>query len=312
MPGLDHDIRRLPPLSRNSSGRVPKNKSSPEQASTGNTSLSANSTGKGFSSSGRSALRGESSATSAPDALEASPISPFKKKRRQPKRHVDSRKLSKNLPRQQRYWNEFDDGSEGDQPEAYAIYVDPEAPTQFPGAAAVSNFCRLVAEHTKASTEKMTSWMKGTKAADREQESLINGIHSSPDDSDFSDNGTSEVTQTPRRYSTFPSHAQHTRNEAQEKHLFRSCLLSFAASIILLIVAAILVTTGRQKVAAEVDLGVVIGVAASLVFAIIGLGSLLARRAHLGWVHRVIVLLVFLGVMLVSVALLVALSRPVR
>ena len=212
-----------------------------------------------------------------------------------------------------RYWNEFDDGSDGSEDAAYTIYVDPNASYNFPGTAAASKFFTSLVSHIKASKEKVTSWLKhAPPSAPDERQPLQHGFPSpSIDDSDISDTDTSPFQSsrnTTHRYSTFPSRPQSAAARARETFLFRSCLASFTASIILLLIAAILETTGRRKAEFAVDAGVLVGVAASLVFGIVAVGCMIGRKDDVGWVHRAIVSLVFACVVLGSGLLLAALS----
>ena len=216
-------------------------------------------------------------------------------------------------PQKQRYWNEFDDGSEGSENEAYTIYIDPNASYSFPGTAAVSKFLTSVVSNIKASKEKVSSWLKHPPPSIPDERQPLNNSFPSPsiDDSDISDDDTSPMQSSrniDRRYSTFPSRPQSAAARARETFLFRSCLASFTASIILLLVAAILETTGRRKAEFTVDAGVIIGVAASLVFAIVAVGCMIGRKDDVGWVHRTIVFLFFACVVLGSGMLLAALS----
>lgn len=112
-----------------------------------------------------------------------------------------------------------------------------------------------------------------------------------------------------RRYSTFPALPQPPAVRAREAMLFRSCIASFASSVILLVVAAILITTGRRKAANTVDAGVIIGVVSSLVFAVMGMGSILRRKDDVGWLHRAVVFLIFVCVVLASGILLATLRH---
>lgn len=270
----------------------------------------------GISGSGFSGAPGESSATSAPDVVESPPLSAFKTKRRHSRRkRLPEKRLGKSSQStQQRYWNEFDDGSEGSGNEAYTIFVDPDASSTFPGMDMVSNFFIALASKINAAEHRATHWLRPSgDLDDREHEPLINGDHTpSIEDSDMSDPETSPDYAKPRvqgRYATFPSATQAPAIRARESLLFRSCLASFAASIVLLVVAAILETTGRRKAETTVDAGVIIGVASSLVFAIIAVGSMVGRRDNVGWIHRAVVLLMFLCIALGGGGLLAALSH---
>lgn len=270
-----------------------------------------------MSSSGFSALRAESSATSTPKDFATPPLDAYKKKKRRRsnrKQMLQKRMHEPAQPRYNRYWNEFDDGSEGSQDEAYTIFVDPNASYSIPGATAMYKFFGSLSSSIKASEEKVANWLRPSqKTRHGEQRPLIDGECSpSIADSDLSgeESSTRHVeTARRRRYSTFPALSQPPAVRAHEAMLFRSCIASFASSIILLVVAAILITTGRRKAANTVDVGVIIGVVSSLVFAVMGMGSMVRRKDDVGWVHRAVVFLIFVCVALASGILLAALRH---
>ena len=217
-------------------------------------------------------------------------------------------------PCQQRYWNEYDEASEGERDDVYAILVDPEKPSAFPGIAVASKLYHITVARAKALADKIASWRRSSnsKATDPERDSLTNGLQFSPDDSDPSGDDMPAAVEGVRQYSTFPTQPRYCNDQIREGFFFRSCVLSFAASLILLIIAAVLLTIRRKKVDTEVDISVVIGVTASLIFAILGVSSMMASRADLGWVYRAVVVLTSLCVLLIGVALLAATSRPMR
>jgi heme/copper-type cytochrome/quinol oxidase subunit 4 len=64
---------------------------------------------------------------------------------------------------------------------------------------------------------------------------------------------------------------------------------AFAASFVLLTVAAVLIVTGRHRLRAEVDAGVVVGVCASLACACAALGMDMHRVAAKGWANWLLV-----------------------
>ena len=216
--------------------------------------------------------------------------------------------------RYERYWNEFDDGSEGSQDEVYTIFVDPDASYSIPGAAAVSRLFGSLSSTIKAVEEKALYWLRPSrKTRHGEQRPLIRGECSpSTADSDQSDQETRNRVvkrSASRRDCSFTPLTPPPALRPPEALLLRSCLASFAASFILLVVAAILVTTGRRKAAGEVDIGVIIGVVASLVFAVMGVGSMVRRKDDVGWVHRAVVALTFICVVFASGILLAALRH---
>ena len=313
LPVLDHDIRKVPPLKESNKRRNSQGPQSPTESSTRHTSVSAGSTSFGPSDGGFSISRGESSATSAPDIAVAARSKPLKKKRRHSQR---SRLLEKNVRQSsqtkgRRYWNEFGDGSEGSDNEAYVIFVNPDASHDIPGFDTVKKVATGFSSMLHGMGRYLNLWYaRCDNTRINEQARLLSGEHSpSVDDSDASVTDVAiKQSKSKRQYFTFPTIALTPAARAREALLFRSCLTSFAASMILLLIATILETTGRRKAAARVDAGVVIGVAASLVFAVIGVGSMLGRRDKLGWAHRGIVSLVFILVLITGVGLLAALA----
>ena len=229
-----------------------------------------------------------------------------------------SRTLSSQAPRvqRQRYWNEFDDGSEGSENEAYTILIDPNASFSLPGAATLSKWYGALTSHIESSKDKVSSWFaQSPNATTNERQPLINGgngssgVHS-PDilDSDDDTSTTQRDLDHRRSYSTFPLPHQSQAVRARESLLLRFCIACFCTSFVLLIIATILQTTGRRKAETTVAVGVIIGVAASLVSAIIGVGSMLGRKDDVGGVHRAIVFIVFMCVVLGSGGLLTMLG----
>ena len=270
----------------------------------------------GLSSGSFSAKKVESSATSAPDTVEPSTTKDSKRKKRRQlhrRRTLEKGLLNSTRNKQQHYWNEFDDGSEASGDEAYTILVDPNASYSLPGSSMVSKALASVSSRIRTALYKVSFWSKASQRpeSDPEHEPLINGERSpSIKDSDLSDGEPSfqhPKRATQRHYSTFPPLSQSPAIRARETLLFRSCLASFGASVILLLVAAILSSTGRRKAETTVDAGVIIGVAASLVFAIIAVGSMLGRKDDVGWLHRSIVVLVWACVVVCGGALLASL-----
>ena len=312
---LEQDIRKLPAVTDSSKARAPPSRLSPEQSSAGHASISASSTVNGLLGSGSSAVQRESSVTSAPETATSLPSSPIKKQRRKSHR---KRLLQKSLRQpsykeQRRYWNEFDDGSEGSENEAYTILVDPNASSSFPGTVQASKVLTFLGTKIHATEQRVASWLRLKNHSKHEAQPLINGENfPGIEDSDMSEEESCHRPVKPtasRRYATFPAGLhQRPAVRAREKLLFRCCLASIGASLVLLIVAAILLVTGRRKAEVTVDVGVIIGVAASLVFAVIAVGNMAGRRENVGWVHRSIVMLTFVCIVACSGGLLASLG----
>ena len=318
LPQLEGDIRKLPSSSYGVNGRGQHKSPIQEQANTRSTSISAPSTQNGHSAGGFSPAPGESSATSVPEQLANPPLSTFKRKRKFPKkRRLPTKELKGSSPSEQRYWNEFDDGSEGGRDEPYAIFVDPNATGTFLGVATVSRILSSLSENSRTSWEKIQTWLK-PKPEDHtnpaERSSLLEDS-TSPTSPTIDDSSDSEIetnaTVKRRGYSTLPSRHRHHHHHrsARETMLFRCVLGSFTTAILFVIVAIILIGTGRRKATAEVNVGVVICVAASLVFAVIGVGCTIGRHDSTTWLHRAVVGLAFVLVLLGDAGVLVGLGR---
>ncbi|GJC89139.1 SPX domain-containing protein [Colletotrichum tofieldiae] len=90
-------------------------------------------------------------------------------------------------------------------------------------------------------------------------------------------------------FATFPSVNEQQVRRYRERVLFWGTVGCFGVSFLLLLVAGILISTGRHKLRAEVDAGVTVGVVASLFSACLALGMSLYRRDDLGVWQRVAV-----------------------
>ena len=285
---------------------MPEGRLDREQWNSRHTSITTN----GPSGSGFSTVQDESSVTSAPDV--AGPQFPkFSKrmKRRSDRRRIAQARLRKQPQNgHQRYWNELDNGSEGDEDEAYTILVYPHKSLQSSGATAISDlFTSMVGPFRKVA-QKSVSWFRARQG---QHESLIKR-KPSPDaeDSDQSDEERALLSVNPaphQHYSTFSKSSDLHAVRARESLLLSSCITSFGASLILLAVAAILKFTGRRKAGTTVDAGVIVGVVTSILFAIIAVVSMIGRKDEVGWVHRSSVLLLFIFLVICGAALLASL-----
>ena len=299
LPALDHDIRKIPAPVKPSNGRSSTGQPSAGEASTAPTSTS----GDGQLSSGFSAQMAGSSVTSAPDSPESSRISASKKKCRSRSReeHPLRRQISGHSAQHPRYWNEFDDGDEGSENEAYTIFVDPNATSTFPGAAVLSKAIRRLTTSAQASSRKVKLWLRSSSksAMPDEHQALINddhlGIQPSAGDETDRDNQRSTHVGRPRDYSTMAPPAAQVAQAVKSRDylLSRACIASFFASFALLLLATVLNTTGRRRDAATVDMGVIVGVIASMLFAAAAVGTMVGRTEDLGWVYRAVVLVLF-------------------
>jgi hypothetical protein len=96
-------------------------------------------------------------------------------------------------------------------------------------------------------------------------------------------------------YATFPSISDQRLVRNHEKLLFYGTVTSFVAAFLLLLIATILVFTGRHHLRVEVDAGVIVGVVASLFFATLGFAVMIYRWERLGLLHILCVTASFLA-----------------
>lgn len=223
-----------------------------------------------------------------------------------------------------RGWNEYDNGSEaGD--EAYYIDINPDESDNFLGMNTIrtalakpvkkiqSLFSRSSDNHTDNHTDNH---------AGRERESLLPG-RSTPQADYFTIRRNSvpttdgEATDDDASSTEYPSYGYSTHYAAlpsveaqrvarfRELVLHRSVVISFTAAVILTLVAAILVGTGRHRLRLEVDAGVTLAVVASLFAGCMGLSAMLYREDRLSWMYRLTVWVTFIAACLLNGMLLV-------
>ncbi|KAI9811594.1 MAG: hypothetical protein M1827_005343 [Pycnora praestabilis] len=311
LPALQNDIRKVPKPKIDPPRRGSSTQPSPASANTHNTSTSATSITDGLMSGSTTAAAVNSSATSIPEMLESPPLSAFKKKRRNLREHP-LRKGADEMPRQyhQRYWNEFDDGDEASDHEAYTIFVDPNARSTFPGKQAVTRIGHWMSKSASSTSSKMKALLKSIRLKGERKPIVADYIRQQHqvNGSDLEDEAlfNHQHNQSRRDYSTFPDGQDGILTMHRGDLLFRSSIGCFFAAIILILISAILATDGRRKKRVSVNLGVVVGVVASLVFAVLGVGMVIIKKERLGWPHRIIVLLTF-GLICIASGILLAL-----
>ena len=301
LPALLSDIRKLPlPALRPISSRH----SMALQSYTLSAPSPTTSATDAPSSSGFSAVpQPESPTTSVPDQLAAAPLKLFRKKRRTRKDYPLYRQALSSNTNCQRYWNEFDDGDEALADETYTIFVDPTASSSsFPGVATL-----LTLFH--AASEKISSWLgrlpPSKDSADHERRPLIDDYFTQRPtaedpilDSDAdSDNSSAGNARHRRRYATFPLTRHHIppAHAGRENLLFRCCIGSFLASLTFLAIASVLTITTRRRYLVTADIGTLVGVVSSLVFAAVAVGMMVGRKDDVGAWHRSAVLAAFVA-----------------
>ncbi|KAI0386846.1 hypothetical protein F5Y04DRAFT_242503 [Hypomontagnella monticulosa] len=218
------------------------------------------------------------------------------------------------------YWNEYEHGSEaGDNDEGYAIYIDPNASSDFPGFVYIKNMFA-------APVDRVRHWLKARTPHTDESQSLLNnasptdyfGTHHSPtahttdneatEDEYASSLNSSLGRRKGTRYAPVPAvEDDHGYQVAlyRDKILNRTVILSFVVAFILLLVSGVLIATGRHRLRLEVDAGVTVGSVASLFCACMGLGAMLYRRYPVGLMYSLAVWAAFVAVCALNGMLLV-------
>ncbi|KFH41698.1 hypothetical protein ACRE_075960 [Hapsidospora chrysogenum ATCC 11550] len=209
-----------------------------------------------------------------------------------------------------KYWNEYDDGSEGETggPEDdYAIYIDPDGGSIFPGLGYVQAVLSLPFERAK-------QWFR--PHGDPERDPLLpssrpptqGGYMSTSADSTDEDGYASSEEYPARGYTAhyaFPSLADQKVIRYRENVLFWATIGCYAASFALFAISGVLISTGRRKHRVEVDAAVTVGAALSLLCACSGLGMSLYRRDPLSVSYRIMVWSTFIAACLLNGMLLV-------
>lgn len=236
---------------------------------------------------------------------------------RRESRHETPPQPAATASQQPKYWNEYDNGSEaGDVNEPYTIYIDPDAESTFPGIKPIINIFTRLSSGVKVPIEKVKAWWSPHSTPDERRPLTSNGAggyftsHSSSfhetetdleDDASFSDFPTGYDAD----YATFPSTSEQKLIRHHENLLLYGTVASFVAAFLLLIIATLLVFTGRHHLRVEVDAGVIVGVVASLFFSTLGFAVMTYRWERLGLLHILCVTASFLADCVLSGLLLI-------
>ncbi|KAI2625108.1 hypothetical protein GGR54DRAFT_551964 [Hypoxylon sp. NC1633] len=219
------------------------------------------------------------------------------------------------------YWNEYEHGSEaGDNDEgAYALYIDPNASTDFPGFVYVKTMFT-------APVDKVRHWLKPRTPHAAETQSLLNdnapadyfsvrhsALTTATDNEATEDEYASSLSssvgrQNKLRYAALPATEEdygHKMAMYRDKVLTRTVIGGFFAAFILVLVSGVLVATGRQKLRLEVDAGVTVGSVASLFCGCMGLGAMLYRHFPIGLLYTLAVWAAFVAVCALNAMLLI-------
>ncbi|KAF5018534.1 hypothetical protein F66182_9468 [Fusarium sp. NRRL 66182] len=207
-----------------------------------------------------------------------------------------------------KYWNEYDDGSEcaGDDG-GYAIYINPDESTSFPGLDYLQGIF-------KGPLDTAKGWFRHDQRGERkalldanrsphQYSSITSNSNESDEEAGYASSDGFPTSGYAAHYA-FPSVGQQQAHLYREKTLFWGTVSSFAVSFLLLI-AGTLISTGRHKLRAEVDAGVTVGVVASLFSSCSALGMTLYRNDQLSLPHILAVWITFVASCILNGMLLI-------
>ncbi|KAK0742856.1 hypothetical protein B0T18DRAFT_349647 [Schizothecium vesticola] len=239
-------------------------------------------------------------------------------------------------PQHPGYWNEYDHGSEADDAErrddsTYAIYINPNQNTSFPGVAS------LAALFSKPLQGLRKFRLTGTRPTEPDERGPLLPSHTdtygaiSPGSS-LSDTEAEDDSGRPtafhrrgscgyasssedfpggdfpggyKTYVALPSLEDQHLARYHERVLSWATWSAFGVAYLLMGIAAVLIKTGRHKMRLEVDAGVTLGIMASLGAACAGLGMSLSRQERVPWVATLGVWVGFVAACVMNGVLLV-------
>ncbi|OBT69663.1 hypothetical protein VE03_00973 [Pseudogymnoascus sp. 23342-1-I1] len=206
------------------------------------------------------------------------------------------------------YWNEYDypsDGGGADEP--YTIAFDAADDETFPGQQRISRALAYIGEKTAV----LGLWRpssSGTASTKGERRALLGRRASEGETGDeeieaYDAEGFPLGYET--HYATFPSIATQRLTAQRSRFLLLALVACYISSALLLGISGILVATGRNRLRAEVDAGVIAGVVAALGFVGVGvrIGAMRWETARV-W-EKSAVVVGFVGGCLVGGGLLV-------
>jgi SPX domain protein involved in polyphosphate accumulation len=318
LPALEKDIRKVPEnvvLGRRRSSQI----TSAEHGQ--NSSASSNSE---FDRSGSStAVAADSSATSVPNTpmLERDFGSglhsiPEQKPKKVTLDEVSFDKTSRRKRREEtRYWNEYDNPDSENDANAYYIYIDPNQEDKWPGQDMFQIFARKLRSifskggHVDEVNDEERAFIRPLTEVEDEDEGASSPTDSEPDSPAKISSSIFAVKQKRASkhggYGTMSSRMGNARltdlllppaatdvSPSKSSRLLISTLSLVAASVLSVLIFT-LAATGRKKQKGEVDAGILLGVIASLFFAMVGLVSVLSSRENIGLANWVVIGAVF-------------------
>ncbi|KFY92151.1 hypothetical protein V500_04281, partial [Pseudogymnoascus sp. VKM F-4518 (FW-2643)] len=172
------------------------------------------------------------------------------------------------------YWNEYDYPSDGGgAEEPYTIAFDADDDGGFPGQQRMAKALAYLGEKTSVLGWWRPSSSSGTASTKGERRALL-GSRASDGETVDDDIEVYDADGFPlgyeTHYATFPSIATQRLTAQRSRLLLLALVACYISSALLLGISGILVATGRNRLRAEVDAGVIAGVVAALGFVGVG------------------------------------------
>ena len=326
LPAMEKDIRKVP-----ETVTLGRRRSSQMTGTEHGQNSSASSNSEYDRSGSSTAVGAESSATSVPttpmierDAMNVTTSALHSIPERKPKKvRLDEGAFDKPSRRKRReetrYWNEYDFPEEDDE-NGYYIYIDPDREDKWLGQETAQKlFTIFRSMFSKPGPEDVPDEERALIRPLTEVEEDEGAESPSTDSDNESPAGTSRgffSKHKPRAngYGTVSSHRSVSNNTRLTDLLLPPVdtgyatpstssrllitTLSLVASAVLSVLIFTLAATGRKKQKGEVDAGILLGVIASLFFALVGLTSVLTSRERIGVVNWAVIGTVFCAVCL--------------
>lgn len=218
------------------------------------------------------------SSGAAADQLETPPLKAFRKKRR---RKYPEQSDTPTRQTQSRYWSEYDNPEDGENDNAYVIYIDPnERSTLDKLFESIGGLFSL--RHQRSGPD-----------ADADPSASVSPSGTgTPRDDESSSEDDEEEALNPRHHRNGYGAIHHpaspatlARNHRRDLHvsLPQITSLCLVASIAILAITFILAATSKHKYARTVDTAIVFAIVCSLVFAGVGFIALMGQRAPKSW-----------------------------
>ena len=207
------------------------------------------------------------------------------------------------------YWNEYDypsDGGGAEEPYTIAFAADDDG--GFPGQQHMAKALAYLGEKTSVLGWWRPSSSGGASSTKGERRALL-GSRASDGETGDDDIEVYDADGFPlgyeTHYATFPSIATQRLTAQRTRLLLLALVACYISSALLLGISGILVATGRNRLRAEVDAGVIAGVVAALGFVGVGVRIGALRWESAGVWERVGVVVGFVAGCLVGGGLLV-------